>query len=425
MITLTWILFVLAAAFASAAIVWQRKGATDSRWQAWLLGGLGIGSFAGGSYFAWLHPTHNHKPINVSNINILEDPSENLFVPGATSTYFVAAVVPSVDPPHRVFAYDHTLKSVAPLDVVLEAPPHCIAVIPPTQTVPEKLLLAVGAGVYCRSDQYKQCSPVFGLDPFQRAHAIRADCAGNVVLAQQSASQIAIYTIDTSVTPPSYSLVPGSAMPGSAVGDLQLSDPGFRRAAFTLENNASKQLYTWSGSGAPVVVTGLNPIMMNSGIKLLVATDMAPYVVEIVDVGRFEPRPCADGQQLDEVYGIASWNSADWVLAKFDGQTVLCKVAGGKLQKRQALGDLVQGMHKPRGFVPLGESLGLITGKHTFWNIVPKSSSYKAESELLKSVCVVATMWPCNGEALFVADFMGDQQEPAGIAVWSWWTEIH
>ncbi|MFT7537003.1 MAG: hypothetical protein ACI85K_002959 [Hyphomicrobiaceae bacterium] len=424
MSTTQLVVFVAAAAFVLAAILvrWKQSAVGRSSWMSWLLGVVGVGCFGLGLVVDDFGVVHDHKPVNVSNINVLEDPSDDLFVAGDSLTYFSAkAVTPGLGE-YRIFKYDHKQKSVAAIGSRLNALAHSIAVIPKAGMTPEALLLAAGAEVYYGNTKYEQCKPATGTNPVVTVHALRADEGGNLMLGQRAEGTIALYTTQTSLAPFSYSMVADSTITGRGVHSMALSSTGFRRAAFIVEVKPKNQLYTWSGSGTPVVVNDLNPIMMNSGIKLLATKDTSPYVVEVVSAGVCVGVSPADGPGIQDAYGIATWCGFDWVLAKFNDATTLWRVVGNNLVFDEKLGDLVSENLRPRGFVPLGASLGLIAGKSVFWSIVPGRASYKAESIYLNKNYVVRTMWPCHGEALFAADGEDLHGNQIGIAPWRWWT---
>lgn len=428
MSTTQLVLFLAAAALVLAAIWvrWKQAALVRPGWTPWLLGVIGVGCLGIGLVLGDLFPKDHHKPVNVSNINVLEDPSNAAFVPGASLTYFSAKAFPAEPPPYQVFKYGPSPTFVEPIPGGFPMPPQSIAVLPIDGTKPETLLVAAGSEVYYWKSDYEKCTPATDTKPVVSVHALRADKVGSLMLAQYSASEIAIYTFtipsEPITAPPTYSLVAGSAKTAKAdhpVRALELSPAGFRRAAFILLNGTKRQFYTWAGNGPPVVVPNLKPLMMNAGLKLLVARDVSPYIVEVVQPGAFKQLPHDGNKELDDVYGITTWKGQDWVLAKSNDKTTLWKVANGKLKWVEEFADLVSDGHKPRGFVPLGGSLGLITGKQTFWNIVPEGDHESSNSGLMKHDYVVKTMWPCNNEALFAAVDEGGDVEP-----WRWWTDL-
>lgn len=425
MTTSALILFLVAAALLAAAVwFWVKKVLIVGRWTPWITSLLGVAAAIAG-----LAMLHEHKPVNVSNINILGDPSNpEAFAAGAAVAYFSVNLAPTGAQPFAIYQYDPTDHSATKLKIggSFAHKPHSITAVPGT---PEMVLFAAATKVLLwdgvDDSDYLECVAA-STPAILRAYAVAADGADSFMLAEPEAGKIGTYKITPSADAPTYARVGAADLLGDGVSELALSSVAWRRAAFLAMNAGVATLHTWDGRGAPTVVADLTPSFLHStDTDLLVAGvysgSSLPRVFKVTGAGTVAHVPCSDGGMLQDVYGITYWDGDFWVLAKRDNQTKLWKVAGGALEFVAKYRDLVNGGNKPRGFVPLNGCLGFITGTSCFWNVGPRMSDHEAEPDLIKPGELVQTMWPFQNEALFAADGFDEDGRAMGVELWRWW----
>ena len=372
-------------------------------------------------------PMHEHKPTNVSDIGqIGNDPDS--FAAGREALYY-SALEPGAGPP-----VPHIYKCVpgAPTDpcvvtriTALSEKARSIAVVP---GLVERLLFFTGEQLRFWDGSLQTAVPTG--ETAGHLLAVRADWGPGVMLANPPAqtNQIQLYSIDTRTRPPSYTPV-GNPVTGAEVVAFELSLVPGQRAAFTARDTGGiVRLYLWTGSGTdtPTAQPEAEPchLVASEGIRYLYAAKPAQYWRPLaIEGGRVVP--LAENVNLDQILSITSWDSRDWVLGTIGQDTTLWRIDDGKLNPVEPLGRIHgPAQYVPRSLVPLGATLGFVSGTMRCWNVaegLDYDSTRGTGMELIAPDATISGLWPFRSQAFFAAKHI---TAGVGVKLFRWWGEL-
>ncbi len=364
----------------------------------------------------WLSTFHSHKPTNVSNVTQVIEP--DAFAAGSENAYFCALDAHASGTPPRLFSYSPDAGTIAPIGDPLEARATSIAVVPGAS---EQLLFVIAGDLHRWGGSRTPVTP--STTPPQSLVAVRANDTFALLVGSPAADQLQLYSIDLQTN--RYAAVSRTLIPARRLLACELSLIVDQAAVLLTESTSgATELWIWPAGGeiTPVrEVTNPRNLVADTDTRFLLSGQyqgrLAPLAIE-----RGEVRALTEDRSLEAIHGVAAWQAHDWVLGTAGGRVVAWEIRSGRLEPVDA--NVSGASDRPRSLIPLGRSLGFVTGDHTCWNLTFDDASAspnptQADREL-HPTAVIQSLWPFRGESLCSARAWRGSNH---AELFHWWTD--
>jgi len=384
---------------------------------------------------------HNHKPVNVSDVNQIKDPAASDSMPAefisvgnrtfftATGTVGGANGSPAA---HRLYeASRPTFSSTAPPTVRISpldkatigdgkpsTQPRALRFVPGSTEQSPSILYLSGAEVFLWRQTSVPIAPEGPTSRLLRADAIEPLGSECLLAGSDVANSILLHRID--VDKRHYEEIPNTKIVGQQVLRMVGNDAN-GELAMIVATASTRQLWRWVPSQSPRQVGSIVPkdvIATSEGF--LIATETDTYRLE---AGATTRVPNDMGSSL-VVAAITRSGLDSWMVASTSSSTHLWKLElvettptwVAKVDFRMLVAD-------GRSLVPMGPGFGFVTGQNNLWDLQPMASGShpKAYSPATTSLTGrVDRLWPAFAPpfAFFAAKTSAG---PEGVELCLWW----
>lgn len=384
---------------------------------------------------------HNHKPVNVSDVNQINDPavSDSMpaeFVSIGNRTFFAATGTvggsTGSSAAHRL--YEAKLPtfsssglptvSISPLDKASigdgapSTQPRSLRLVPGCTEQSPSILYLSGAEVFLWQQTSLPISPKMPTSKLLRADAIEPLGSECILAGSDVANSILLHRID--VEKAHYEEIPNTKIAGKQVLRMVGNDAK-GELAMIVATATTRQLWRWVPSQSPKQVGSIVPkdvIATSEGFLIATETDtyrlVAGATVQVPNRMESSLVVAAITRSGLDSWMVASTSSGShlWKLELVDSKpTWVDKV------------DFPMLVADGRSLVPMGQGFGFVTGQNQLWDLQPLAAGHhpKAYSPATTTLAGrVERLWPAFAPpfAFFAAK---TSSGPKGVELCLWW----
>lgn len=388
-----------------------------------------------------LTPMHEHKPVNVSDINQINDPAASdseptEFVGTANRTFFAATGTLGGEngspAAHRLYeAKPPTFPTkltpkveVSPLDATPigdgkpSTKPRSLRLAPGSTDQSPRILYLSKAEVFLWQQTSEPIPPKSSTSKLLRADTIENLGANCLLAGSDVANSILLHRIN--VDDKYYEEIPNTKIAGQQMLRMVGNDAK-DELAMIVATGTTRQLWRWVPSQSPKQVGSIVPkdvIATSEGF--LVASDTDTYRLV---AGAVKDIPNSLGTNL-AVAAITKCGSESWMVASTSTSSHLWKLELVDTKPTWvAKVDFPAVVKDGRSLVPMGSGFGFVTEENGLWDLQPTPTGHhpKAYSPSPTDVTGrVERLWPAFAPpfAFFAAK---TSTGPMGIELCLWW----
>lgn len=384
---------------------------------------------------------HNHKPVNVSDVNQIKDPAASDSMPAefisvGNRTFFAATgtVGGSNGNPaaHRLYeakrpTFSSTAPPTVPISPLDKAPigdgkpstqPRSLRFVPGSTEQSPSILYLSGAEVFLWRQTSVSIPPKAPTSRLFRADAIEPLGSECLLAGSDVADSILLHRID--VDKRHYEEIPNTKIAGQQVLRMVGNDHT-GELAMIVATATNRQLWRWVPSQSPRQVGSLVPkdvIATSEGF--LIATETETYRL-VAGATTLVPNRVGSSLVVAAITrsGLDSWMVAStsssshlWQLELVDTKpTWVAKV------------DFPMRVEDGRSLVPMGQGFGFVTGQNNLWDLQPTASGHHPKAYSPAQTFLtgrVERLWPAFSPpiAFFAAK---TSSGPEGVELCLWW----